>query len=107
MVCKGGKKESLAMHQQTAQRIRDYLAVAGHGEDLEGPLFRPVRGNPEGQEAALFRRCCAARLSRLPQHTGAAASAAREGWPPARTGGAGGGAAGVAAHKGLLFFLSI
>ncbi len=42
---KGGKKGSLAIHPQTAQRIRDYLAVAGHGEDLEGPLFQPVRGN--------------------------------------------------------------
>lgn len=48
---KGGKKGALAIHPQTAQRIRDYLAVAGHGEDLEGPLFRPVRGNREGQDA--------------------------------------------------------
>jgi integrase/recombinase XerD len=50
VVRKGGKKGSLAIHQQTAQRIRDYLAVAGHGEDLEGPLFRPVRGNMKGQD---------------------------------------------------------
>src|SRR6266516_2509207 len=51
VVRKGGKKGSLAIHPQTAQRIRDYLAVVGHGEDLEGPLFRPVRGNREGQES--------------------------------------------------------
>src|SRR5215510_4510900 len=44
VVRKGGKKGSLAIHPQTAQRIRDYLAVAGHGEDLDGPLFRPVQG---------------------------------------------------------------
>ena len=50
VVRKGGKKGSLAIHPQTAQRIRDYLTVAGHGEDLEGPLFRPVRGNREGQD---------------------------------------------------------
>ena len=50
VVRKGGKKGSLAIHPQTAQRIRDYLAVVGHGEDLEGPLFRPVRGNREGQD---------------------------------------------------------
>ena len=25
--------------------MRDDLAVAKHGEDLEGPLFRPVRGH--------------------------------------------------------------
>jgi integrase len=34
----------------TAQRIRNYLAVAGHGEDMDVPLFRPVRGNRKGQE---------------------------------------------------------
>jgi integrase/recombinase XerD len=50
VVRKGGKKGSLAIHPQTAQRIKDYLAVAGHGEDMEGPLFRPVRGNREGQD---------------------------------------------------------
>lgn len=40
---KGGEDHSLAIHQQTAQRIREYLADAGHEGDLEGPLFRPVR----------------------------------------------------------------
>ena len=44
VVRKGGKKGALAIHQQTHSASRDYLAVAGHGEDLEGPLFRPVRG---------------------------------------------------------------
>lgn len=51
VVRKGGKKGSLAINPQTAQRIKDYMAVAGHGEDLEGPLFLPVRGNREGQDA--------------------------------------------------------
>jgi site-specific recombinase XerD len=54
VVRKGGKKGSLAIHPQTAQRIRDYLAVAGHGEDMDGPLFRPVRGNREGQESRRY-----------------------------------------------------
>src|SRR5437868_2441877 len=40
---KGGKKGSLAIHPQAAQRIRDYLERARHGHDIEGPLFRPVR----------------------------------------------------------------
>jgi len=40
---KGGEDHSLAIHQQTAQRIREYLASAGHESDLDGPLFRPVR----------------------------------------------------------------
>jgi integrase len=50
VVRKGGKKGSLAIHPQAAQRIRDYLALVGHGGDIEGPLFRPVRGNRKGQE---------------------------------------------------------
>src|SRR5919204_2343056 len=50
VVRKGGKKGSLAIHPQTAQRIRDYVEKAGHQEDLPGPLFRPVRGNREGQD---------------------------------------------------------
>jgi integrase len=50
VVRKGGKKGSLAIHPQTAQRIRDYLEQAKHGEDLEGPLFRPVRRNRDGQD---------------------------------------------------------
>ena len=35
----------------TAQRIRDYLDLAGHSDDIEGPLFRPVRDNRKGLEA--------------------------------------------------------
>lgn len=33
---------ALAIHPQTAQRIRAFLALAGHGDDLDGPLFRPL-----------------------------------------------------------------
>ena len=51
VVRKGGKKGHLAIHPQTAQRIREYLEEAKHGDDLESPLFRPVRGNREGQDA--------------------------------------------------------
>jgi len=40
---KGGEDHSLAVHPQAAQRIRGYLDAAGHGEDLDGPLFRPIR----------------------------------------------------------------
>jgi len=36
---------SLAINQQTAQRIRAYLHTAGHADDLDGPLFRPLRNN--------------------------------------------------------------
>src|SRR4029450_8393112 len=48
---KGGKKGSLAIHPQAAQRIRDYLDVAGHGDDIEGPVFRPVRENQNANES--------------------------------------------------------
>ena len=54
VVRKGGKKGSLAIHPQAAQRIRDYLDLAKHGEDIEGPLFRPVRDNRQGLEARRF-----------------------------------------------------
>jgi integrase/recombinase XerD len=50
VIRKGGKKGSLAIHPQTAQRLRDYLEASGHAEDLDGPLFRPVRGNQRAQE---------------------------------------------------------
>jgi site-specific recombinase XerD len=49
-VWKGGHEHAVALHPQTAQRIRDYLAVSGHGEG-ESPLFRTVRG--EGPPRAL------------------------------------------------------
>ena len=33
-----------------AQRlIEEYLKASGHGEDLEGPLFRPVKNNTTGK----------------------------------------------------------
>ncbi len=40
---KGGEDHGMAIHPQTAQRIRDYLERAGHGDDRKGPLFRAVR----------------------------------------------------------------
>jgi integrase/recombinase XerD len=53
-VRKGGEEHSLAIHPNAAQRIREYLETAGHGEDLEGPLFRPVRGNGKTEEPRRF-----------------------------------------------------
>jgi site-specific recombinase XerD len=50
---KGGRHDALAIHPQTAQRLRSYLEKAGHGEDIDGPMFRPLRRNRKGQE---FRR---------------------------------------------------
>ena len=42
---KGGRRDSLAINPQAAQRIRAYLERAGHGGQHDAPLFRPLRGN--------------------------------------------------------------
>lgn len=47
---KGGEDLSLAVNPQTAQRIEEYLAAAGHGDDLDGPLFRPLGPNQSRSE---------------------------------------------------------
>jgi integrase/recombinase XerD len=40
IVRKGGRRDALVIHPNTAQRIRAYLDAAGHADDLDGPLFR-------------------------------------------------------------------
>lgn len=42
---KGGEDHALAINPQTVKRIEDYLAAAGHGDDHDGPLFRPLAAN--------------------------------------------------------------
>ena len=36
---KRGKQDVIAIHPETAQRLRSYLDASGHGQDLDGPLF--------------------------------------------------------------------
>ena len=45
---KGGKTRYVPLHPGTSTLIYDYLAAAGHGEDENGALFRPVRNNRTG-----------------------------------------------------------
>jgi site-specific recombinase XerD len=45
---KGGRVRAVAAHPAAVQLIEEYLAAAGHREDLDGPLFRPVRNNRTG-----------------------------------------------------------
>jgi site-specific recombinase XerD len=45
LIRKGAIDLSLSINPQTAQRLDDYLTAAGHSDDLDGPLFRPVRPN--------------------------------------------------------------
>jgi integrase/recombinase XerD len=47
---KGGRRDALAINPQTAARIRAYLDLAGHGMDIEAPLFRPLKHNGKRQE---------------------------------------------------------
>jgi integrase/recombinase XerD len=42
---KGGRRDALAINPQAAARLRAYLEKAGHGADIDGPLFRPLRHN--------------------------------------------------------------
>ena len=45
---KGSKVRYVPAHPLALERIHDYLQAAGHGEDADGPLFRPLK-NPAGQ----------------------------------------------------------
>lgn len=42
---KRGKIRFVPAHAQAQRLIESYLLMAGHGEDHDGPLFRPVRNN--------------------------------------------------------------
>jgi site-specific recombinase XerD len=48
---KGGRRDALAIHPQTAARLREYLEAAGHGGDIDGPLFRPLHHNGKQSQA--------------------------------------------------------
>ena len=52
VIRKGGRREALAINPQAAQRIRAYLEIAGHGDQLDAPLFRPLRGNAKPLDPA-------------------------------------------------------
>lgn len=45
VIRKGGRRDALAINPQTAARIRTYIYKAGHEDDQDGPLFRPLRHN--------------------------------------------------------------
>jgi integrase len=42
---KGGKLRYLPLHTGTAEVIDGYLEAAGHGDDAQGALFRPLKNN--------------------------------------------------------------
>jgi site-specific recombinase XerD len=45
---KGGKLRYVPAHPGTLERLSAYLEQAGHKDDLDGPLFRPVTNQQEG-----------------------------------------------------------
>jgi integrase/recombinase XerD len=45
---KGAKVRYVPAHPLALERIHDYLQATGHGQDADGPLFRPLK-NPAGQ----------------------------------------------------------
>ena len=49
---KGGRRDALAIHPQTAARIRAYLARNSHGAEYDAPMFRPLRGNAKPHNLA-------------------------------------------------------
>jgi len=46
---KGEKTRYLPLHPGTNELIHDYLDAAGHGDDENGALFRPIRNNRTGR----------------------------------------------------------
>jgi integrase/recombinase XerD len=47
-----GKRDKIRfvpVHAMAQRLIEEYLALAGHGEDAAGPLFRPVKNNVTGE----------------------------------------------------------
>jgi len=45
---KGGKIRFVPSHAAALDRINEYLEMAGHVSDQDGPLFRPVKNNATG-----------------------------------------------------------
>src|SRR5271166_7120594 len=48
---KRGKVRFVPVHAMAQRLIEAYLAVAGHGADAPGPVFRPVTNNRTGELA--------------------------------------------------------
>jgi integrase/recombinase XerD len=50
VIRKRGKHDVLVIHPETAQRLRAYLAAAGHGQDRDGPLLRRLTRSGSAQD---------------------------------------------------------
>ena len=48
---KGGKLRYIPAHAHSLRLVTEYLEAAGHGQDMEGPLFRPIVNPRAGHTA--------------------------------------------------------
>jgi integrase/recombinase XerD len=48
---KGGKLRYIPTHAHSLRLVTDYLEAAGHGQDMDGPLFRPIVNPRAGHTA--------------------------------------------------------
>lgn len=64
-IVKGDETLSVTINPQTTQRINDYLTAAGHADDLDGPLFRPLpRRQDEPRPRRAMHPCAVDRILR-------------------------------------------
>lgn len=75
VIRKGGRRDALAINPQTAARLRAYLEAAGHGADMDGPMFRPLRHN--GKQSQARRAMSPDAIDRLVRKYAAAIGQAR------------------------------
>lgn len=47
IVGKRNHEHKIALHAITVHRINAYLEASGHGDDADGPLFRPIHSTPK------------------------------------------------------------
>ena len=67
-VHKGGKKRRVPINAQTERRILAYLEAAGHGDDFDGPLFRPTRRNQVEHTDDMRRHLLPLRIDQILRH---------------------------------------
>ncbi len=65
---KGGKEGREVINPETERRIRAYLDKAKHGEDLDGPMFRPTRKNHVEGTEDMRRHLASKTINRVIQH---------------------------------------
>src|SRR3954451_3417762 len=78
-MCKGGRRDALAINPQTAARLHAYLEKAGHPTDSDGPMFRPLRhnGKPRRNAGAWIPTQSTVSTANMPAFSGSIAATLR------------------------------